>query len=99
MGVVPTQVGHQGRGVVGIVGHAVGLVGLVGTAEPPLVVGYEVEALSQRPVELVGLVTQVAAGAGYEQQALPRTRALVIDLQALELGDRHDGVLVRRGGC
>ena len=86
---VPALVRHQRGGVVRIVGHGIWDVGLVRLPEPTLVVGQEVEALGQRPVEDVRLVAQVAAGAGDEQQGRARARALEVEVDAVHPSAGH----------
>ncbi len=96
VGALDAQFAHQGAGVVGIVGHAVGDVGLLRTSQTALVEGDHVEGLGKRPVELVGLVAQIAAGAGDEQQGRPRAGLLVIDLDAVHAGSGHSTSPLRR---
>ena len=63
LGIWPTQMIHQPRRIVGIVGHGVTHVGLVGTTQAPLVIGNHVKALGQGAIHLVGLVAQICASA------------------------------------
>jgi hypothetical protein len=70
----PTDGVHYLRRVVGVVGHAVGAVGLARLAESALVIGEEGEATGQRAFQHAGLAPEIAVGAGDDQEA----RALAV---------------------
>src|SRR6185312_15823189 len=85
---LPADRFHHVRCVVGVVGHAVGPIGLARLAEPALVVGEEGETLGQRAFEHAGLAAEVAIGAGDDEEARALAALLVEqpDIAALDKG-------------
>ena len=87
-GAVPTGEVEHRRGVVGVVAHGVGDVGLGGLPEAPLVVGENVEGVFEGAGEDAG-VSEVAAGPVEIEERRAGPGALVVDADAANVSEGH----------
>ena len=89
---VPFLVSHHCSRIICIVCHGVGLIWLVTLSQAALIVGQHVERFAQRTVKRVGLVAQVSSGSRDEQQPLATASPFIVDIQAVDLRLRHQGL-------
>ena len=66
--------------------------GLVGLAQSPLVIGQDVNGLTQGAIKDIGLVAQVAASAGNEQQTRSGAGTFVIEAEIIQAGYGHGSI-------